>query len=86
MNFNPDKIILFGSRATDNYKTNSDFDLCVVSNSNNKRKTLTNLYCEIDSEFPIDFILYTPDEWERLLTDRYSFAFQINKKGVVLYG
>lgn len=86
LNCNPDKIILFGSMATGKYRKNSDFDLCVVSNSSDKRKTLTDLYCEIDSERPIDFLLYTPDEWERSLKDNCSFASQINKKGVMLYG
>ncbi len=26
----PDKIILFGSRATDNFHSDSDYDLCII--------------------------------------------------------
>lgn len=85
-NCSPEKIILFGSRATNKYTKDSDFDLCVISKSNNKRKTLTELYCNVDSEIPIDFLLYTPTEWQRSITDKCSFGFQINKEGVTLYG
>ncbi|WP_408609100.1 nucleotidyltransferase domain-containing protein [Aminipila butyrica] len=81
-----EKIILFGSRSREHYRENSDFDLCIICPSNNKRRTLANLYCNVDSNYPIDFLLYTPTEWRQAVKDVCSFAYAINQEGVVLYG
>ena len=82
----PQKILLFGSHAKGNAKPNSDIDLCVVADTSNKRKTLADMYYYIDSELPIDILLYTPKEWEDCVHDFASFAHKINKEGVLLYG
>ena len=84
--FFPLKILLFGSHAKARATNKSDIDLCVVADSDNKRKTLTEMYYNIDCEKPIDIMLYTPSEWDELVTDSTSFAYKINTEGVVLYG
>lgn len=82
----PKKIILFGSQAKGTATERSDIDLCIVAETANKRKLLTDLYCDTDSEKPIDFLLYTPEEWDKNVNDIQSFAYKLNREGVLLYG
>ena len=84
--FSPNKIILFGSRAKGNVRATSDYDICIIANTDDKRAYLTRLYCEVNSDYPIDFLLYTPTEWEDCVNDKTSFAHKISKEGIVLYG
>ncbi|HOD41127.1 MAG TPA: nucleotidyltransferase domain-containing protein [Candidatus Wallbacteria bacterium] len=82
----PERIFLFGSSARGTAKKNSDIDLCIIMSTNDKRKLLTDLYYNITSEKPVDFLLYTPAEWERCISDKTSFAYKILHSGVVLHG
>ena len=82
----PQKILLFGSQAKGTATAKSDIDLCVIAATKNKRSLLTDLYCDTESDTPIDFLLYTPEEWERSVADNQSFAHKLNREGVVLYG
>ena len=54
--------------------------------TDNKRETLSDMYYDIKANLPIDFILYTPSEWDECVKDPYSLASHINKEGVILYG
>ena len=73
----PQKILLFGSQAKGTATAKSDID---------KRSLLTDVYCDTESDTPIDFLLYTPEEWEHSVADSQSFAHKLNREGVVLYG
>jgi predicted nucleotidyltransferase len=84
--FNPTKIILFGSIANGTYKSDSDIDLCIIKDTQNKRNLTANIYTEIDCEMPFDILVYTNEEWERNINDLSSFAYKINTSGVILYG
>lgn len=81
----PQKIILFGSQAKGTATERSDIDICIIAEATNKRELLTDLYCEIDSEKPVDFLLYTPEEWNKNIEDAQSFAYKLNREGVLLY-
>lgn len=63
----------------------SDIDVCVIASTKDKRSLLTNLCCDTESDTPIDFLLYTPEEWEHSVADSQSFANKLNREGVVLY-
>lgn len=82
----PQKILLFGSQAKGTERKNSDFDICVVAETSNKRQMLTDMYLSIESDSPIDFLLYTPAEWEKSIADKCSFASTLNHEGVSLHG
>ena len=84
-NFAPEKVFLFGSYAKGRATPKSDIDLCIVMDTNNKRQTTTELYYTIDHPLPIDFLLYTPSEWDECVADTTSFAHKINSEGVLLY-
>jgi predicted nucleotidyltransferase len=82
----PSKVVLFGSQARATATKRSDIDLCIVKNTDNKRELLTDMYLNIESSKPFDLILYTEAEWNQCVDDTTSFAYLINKKGIVIYG
>ena len=74
-------------QSTENPATvKSDIDICVVASTKNKRELLTDLYCDTESKTPIDFLLYTPEEWDQCVSDYQSFAHKLDREGIVLYG
>lgn len=84
--YSPKKIILFGSLAKKQIKATSDIDICVVVNTKDKRELLNKMYSEINTDFPIDVILYTEKEWEMLKDEETSFLYKILKEGEIIYG
>ena len=61
-----DKIILFGSRATGRSQKDSDVDLILVSPTFRGMKIgrARGLHKYWDIDMPVDFICYTPEEFE----------------------
>jgi uncharacterized protein len=84
--YEPKEIILFGSVAKGVFKANSDIDLCIVKDTNDKKKLLTEMYVGIDSSVPFDLLLYTVEEWNKSMDDKNSFAYIIKNTGVKIYG
>lgn len=83
---NPFKIILFGSCATGSARGDSDIDLCIICDYEDKQKLLTELLINVDYERDVDFILYRPEEWEIYKEDTTTFANLIYRKGIIIYG
>lgn len=87
--FQPEKIILFGSWAWGAPGPDSDVDFFIVKESRERRvereRTLRKrLY---GRRFPpMDLLIYTPSEVERRLFLEDPFVTQILAKGRVLYG
>ena len=83
--FDPDKIILFGSRARGDHDGLSDVDLILVY-STEKRflDRLEELYLAWDTPLALDLLAYTPEEFSRLL-DENPFVQEAVKQGEVLY-
>ena len=84
--YKPKKIILFGSIAKGHVKKSSDIDLCIILNTPKTRELITKMYVEIESKNPFDLVLYTEKEWNDSCENSETFAYLINKEGVVLYG
>jgi predicted nucleotidyltransferase len=84
--YSPEKLLLFGSQAKNKARPSSDIDLCVVLPTNNRRRLLADMYYTIQTEKPLDIILYTPEQWDDNVSDATSFAHVINTEGIVLYG
>lgn len=84
--FNAQFVILFGSRAKGSEKADSDIDVCIVAETQNKRRLASELQTVIESDIPIDIIVYTPDEWNECIKDETSFASKILAEGRILYG
>lgn len=88
-NYNPQKIILFGSNASGTAKKNSDIDLFIVKNDTKKRafrsRDVFKSVRGLNRSRPLDVIVYTPKELsERLKLGDY-FVNEVMNKGRVLY-
>lgn len=84
--FQPEKVVLFGSYAYGQPGPDSDVDLLVVKETDDLRQ----LRREIDGSmfprpFPIDLIVYTPEQLEQAKKDRDFFITEILTKGQFLY-
>jgi HEPN domain-containing protein/predicted nucleotidyltransferase len=85
--YDPEKIILFGSRAEGRDREDSDIDLVIVKETD-KRPLDRRIEVETllaDRAVPIDLIVYTPDEIRRLYSIGSPFVEEIVEKGRLLY-
>ena len=84
--YQPEKIILFGSFAWGKPQENSDIDLFIVKETENTRTTAR----EIDGSLwgrtvPMDIIVYRPASVQKALENGDFFVRNILTKGRVLY-
>lgn len=88
--YQPKKIILFGSYAWGNPTRDSDIDLLIVKNVNQKHRqrmlNVRKILSEENALAGIDILVYTQEEISQRLEIGDSFISQILKKGKVLYG
>lgn len=86
--FQPEKIILFGSWAWGRPSLDSDVDLLIVKDSQKskierEREVRRFLY---PRELPIDLLVYTPEELEKSINEnRNLFIEDIVRNGKALY-
>jgi uncharacterized protein len=83
----PDKIILFGSRATKNFHKDSDYDLCIIKKDvAHKRKLAQEIYRLLyGSGLSVDIIVETPENFLELKDNPYLIYQQIETKGRLIY-
>ena len=81
------KVILFGSHASGEAKSDSDVDFLVIAESNLPRhKRSRSLYAFFHPyPFPMDILVYTPEEVEQQLKDPGSFVTHALAHGKELY-
>ncbi len=82
----PRYIILYGEKVTAESHALKSADFCIVLDEFNKTWLLNQLYLNIETDIPVQFLLYTTEEWERLTANPFSYASRIRTKGTVLYG
>jgi len=71
--FNPEKIILFGSYARGNWDEESDIDIIVVYRTEKKfMDRLEELYVKWNFPKAIDILAYTPDEFTEMMKNNES--------------
>jgi len=82
--FNPQKIILFGSYAWGKPTDDSDIDLFLIMESNLRRDKRARQIQKAFSQrtFPLDIIVYTPKEVKQSLKRDNPFIREILRKGV----
>lgn len=85
--YNPQKIILFGSAATGKLNGRSDLDILIIKNTNKPfLQRLKEVAFMCNYEEPVDFLVYTEQEWKDMINSHNYFAErEIFKKGKVLY-
>ena len=84
--YHPEKIILFGSLVAGKTHKWSDADLIVVKSTNKKfSDRIGEVSSIVDHDLPIDFLVYTPNEFAKMSSSNYFMRDEILKKGKVLY-
>jgi predicted nucleotidyltransferase len=85
--FRPEKVILFGSYAYGKPNADSDVDLLIVAESNERpAQRATRAYRAVHGKtFPMDIIVRTPNELARRLAIGDSFIKEIIEQGRVIY-
>jgi len=75
INYNPDKIILFGSYARVEFNEDSDLDLIIIKNSNlpKHKRGLEVRRLFYGLPIPMDIKIYTWNEFVHEIKNQYSF-------------
>jgi predicted nucleotidyltransferase len=83
--FDPDKIIIFGSRARSHEDEDSDIDLIVVYDTPKTfMERLKELYLAWNIPKAVDILAYTPEEFDRMSKESL-FIQAATDEGTVLY-
>lgn len=85
--YEPEKVVLFGSYAWGTPQAESDIDLLVVKKTD---KRPIARYAELTAKLfpptlPIDLLIYTPTEIEGQLAHRHHFMSKILNEGKIMY-
>lgn len=80
--YKPEKIILFGSRARNEERIDSDYDFIIIKNT--KTRWIRRALKIPDVPIKADFFVYTPKEFEQM-KDSSPFMINALKKSVALY-
>lgn len=85
--FSPELIIVFGSVARHEAGDHSDLDILVVMDTTLKgAKRAAAIHSQTtDFMMPLDILVLTPSEFDANKDNRYSFASEIVRTGVIAY-
>jgi len=85
--FRPQRIILFGSYAGGRPGPDSDLDLLIVMEVEGSTRQKANEIDMLlaDRSIPMDFIVLTPEQYERQKNIVGSIARQVEREGKVIY-
>lgn len=83
----PDKIILFGSAATEGMTPDSDIDLLIVQRQLDDHRQAYRRVREAlwDIDYPLDILFMTTDWFEQSKDVPGGLAHPANKEGTVIY-
>jgi hypothetical protein len=87
--FDPEQIILFGSRAWGQPRPDSDYDLFVIDSDAQEKpaqRATRGYRCLRKTPVPTDLIVSTRAEFDRFKTVPASLEAEILERGQVLYG
>ena len=88
-NYLPEKIILYGSYAYGNPDSDSDIDLLIIKNTDerpiDRRIEIRRMVSDLRKGCPFSSIVVTPEELKRRLKIGDQFFEEITTKGKVLY-
>ncbi len=65
-------------------RKNSDIDICVIMDTDNKRQLLQEMLYELEYSVDLDIVIYTEKEWLKYRDDLSTFASIIYRTGVSL--
>jgi predicted nucleotidyltransferase len=85
--FDPDTIILFGSRARGNAREDSDFDICILKEGISRRRTMARtLYRALYGVgVPVELIVDTPATLRKYKDNPHLIYHEIARDGKIIY-
>ena len=84
--FNLKKIIIFGSFARGDYHKGSDLDLVIVGEFKERFIDRIGKIIELnDSNLEIEAMVYTEEEFQKMIQERRPFIEQVLEEGIVVY-
>jgi predicted nucleotidyltransferase len=84
--YDPEKVVLFGSLVSETIHEWSDIDLLVIKKTGKRPiERIMELTHLIRPQVGIDLFIYTPEEIELLLKECYPFLLNILKTGKTMY-
>ena len=85
--YDPDKVILFGSRARGEDDEYSDIDLVIIKRTEEDFLDRLSRVGRCLSHLPkaVDILVYTPDEVDQMLEEGRDFIRMVLEEGKVIY-
>ena len=84
--YQPIRVILFGSAARGDADEHSDLDFVVIKQTGQQfLKRLKEAALLVKAPGAIDILVYTPEEWQRMQEQESPFAERVVKEGRVVY-
>jgi len=84
--YNPEKIILFGSLARGDYHELSDVDMIVIKKTRKRfLERIGDVLLLNDTEMHLECFVYTPEEFSEMIEEENPFIEEVLKSGVVVY-
>ena len=84
--YRPEKVILFGSEVKNSSDFYSDIDLIIIKNT---RKLFLDRIKDvlkiIKPNYAIDILVYTPGEFQKMLSEGNPFLEHVLREGKVIY-
>lgn len=82
----PERVILFGSMARGDVHEDSDLDLLIVKETDQPfLHRIDDVLMVLDTDVPVEPLVYTPSELERLRDEGRDFIATILEEGRVVY-
>ena len=83
--FQPSRIVLFGSYAYGQPSADSDVDVLVILPHQKRARPSLEIRRRVSAGFPVDILVRAPEEIARRLREGDSFITEIMTKGRVVY-
>ena len=84
--YHPERVILFGSRARGSSDQYSDLDLMIIKQTRKRfLERIKEVIRIIKPRFGVDILVYTPDEFKRMVRSGNPFIQGVMKEGKILY-
>lgn len=81
----PNLIIMFGQKMDYANDEIRDISLCVIVDTDDKEELENTIFLNVDYDMSFNLLIYTPEEWSRLIPDPQSYAHRITEKGTTVY-
>lgn len=84
--YNPEKIILFGSFVNGKIGQWSDIDMVIVKDTDKPfLDRIKDVFLLLHPKVGVDVLVYTPQEFKKMCNTKFFFKEEISSKGMILY-